>query len=657
MEDSPAKNPDIQQTGKRRTFCSICAVFARWVFIAFLAFILWAGLYLVWVADFYFKYMWFAFGAILLLELFLVFSRSRWRQCLVKKIVQSIFILKKIFVFLIRWLFILLLAVTLLGGLYFKAPWKVLVLDAVLLALMTVIPKKNRQYGWLALAAAVLAVTVWVFIPEKDTGNWRPYTFDKDIKALNDKYSVPEGENAAKYYAEITPTDFYKGWTFKDFSNLDSEKRGPDQWDPNDETLSRPWKAEEFPELAAWLKTEKQKITPFWKAVQYDKCWFEVRTDPNSMLETLDRNSNIRKTAIVVQRMIYQDLGNNDVPGAIEKSLGLLQCSLHLQQQYTFLDELIGFALYAKSAPLVCDIAVNYPTDSDQLEQLKDKVRASLSDWNSLIDPTLEHEKAVGKNTALSTLFEINNLGKIRPEKKIIEPSAHGDAVPDIKFSKEKGVYYKEKKIPSRYWQERQWKLRKFGSWMTYNTSPEEVSKMIDRLYVELRQKVNNVEGYQEPQGWRFLLNYNLSFKSIFRLIGINSQMPAIKKIKETYTRIETLQKGTLIVLALKQFQNKNGQWPDSLEQVGEPDNGFIYKKIDDQFLLYNIGPNHLDENGKNENTRYKFDSNTSRWIQESTADDILIWPRTEEELNRMMGTEKPESPEGEGIRGIPIEF
>ncbi|MHC4237964.1 MAG: hypothetical protein ACYSSM_06985, partial [Planctomycetota bacterium] len=37
----------------------------------------------------------------------------------------------------VRWVFILLFTVILLGGLYFKAPWKILVLDGLLLALLT----------------------------------------------------------------------------------------------------------------------------------------------------------------------------------------------------------------------------------------------------------------------------------------------------------------------------------------------------------------------------------------------------------------------------------------------------------------------------------------------------------------------------------------
>ena len=194
-------------------------------------------------------------------------------------------------VIVIRWLFILLFAVILLGGLYFRAPWKILVLDGLLLALLTIVPKKKRKYGWLALATVVLAVTVWIFIPEKDTGNWRPYTFDEEVATLNAKYGVPEDENAAPYYAQIELTDFYGKQTLQDMLNFDREKKGPDLWDPNDETLSRPWKAEEFPELAAWLENEKEKIAPFWKAVEFDRCWFEIQADQNAVLQgIIDRN-------------------------------------------------------------------------------------------------------------------------------------------------------------------------------------------------------------------------------------------------------------------------------------------------------------------------------------------------------------------------------
>lgn len=467
MEDSLAKNPDTHHSGKRRRFWEVCATFVRWAFIVLFAVCLMQGLYFRWAIDFHFPYMWTILSAIFLIELFLLFSPARWRQYLVNKLVKFFIILKAVFVFLFRWFLILLFAVILLCGLYFRAPWKVLVLDAVLLALLTIVPKKKRKYGWLALGVAALAVTVWIFLPESDSGNWQAYTFDKEVLALNDKYSVPEDENAAPYYAQIKLTDFYedvpqKKLTFNLLLSDNWEKRGPDLWDPNDATLSRPWTADEFPEMATWLETEKEKIAPFFEAVKYKQCWFALESDPNTVIESLRISVCIKKAAVIMQRMIYQDLGNNKIEAAIDKTIDLLICASHLQQQGSLTDHLIGWSIYSSGAGLVRDITVHYPIDVDIMKQLETKNNLFEMNWEDFCRHILAYDKVLYKNI-MGRTFEVNKQGEIRAARQ----NYHD---PFEKYNLQAFMNPETgKKRPSAVKQERLNKLGRFISFMTYS--------------------------------------------------------------------------------------------------------------------------------------------------------------------------------------------
>ncbi|MHC4950384.1 MAG: hypothetical protein ACYTEU_05275 [Planctomycetota bacterium] len=544
-----------------------------------------------------------------------------------------------------RWLFILLFAVVLLGGLYFKAPWKILVLDGLLLALLTVVPKQKRKYGWLTLAAAVLAVTVWIFIPEKDSGNWRPYTFDEEVAALNKKYGVPDEENAARFYEQIEVTDFYPNQTLEDFFNADREKKGPDLWDPNDDTMSRPWTAKEFPEMAAWLETEKAKIAPFWLAVKYEKCWFEVKTDLSLITENSREIGKYKKTAWVIQRMIQYDLGNGNIHDASEKILSLLQSSYHFRQQGSLLYNLLGHAISAMAFKTIQEVVVNYPLDNETIKTFYSHIEKLEVNWGELRHCYLLIDKIRLKNY-FALEYEVDDNENIRFSRQSHPFSTYS-------WLSLIGYVTEQKELPG-YWSKRKNKSKRFIKFMTYPDSPQEIRRDVDEVYTEIQKRAeHNDFEYRGPMNWKDYFKYDLSLKTHIRLFK-EVTVPAYSTVYEINKTVETKKRGVLIIIALKRYHNINGHWPGSLDPIKDQllddmfvdslnEQGFIYKRPEncDTFILYSCGEDGIDDGG--------FKSYS--WGEsEKRKDDILIWPRNEDELKKMLGIEEPKEEKDEDV-------
>lgn len=84
------------------------------------------------------------------------------------------------------------------------------------------------------------------------------------------------------------------------------------------------------------------------------------------------------------------------------------------------------------------------------------------------------------------------------------------------------------------------------------------------------------------------------------------------------YYRVLGVRRGLHILVALRRFRDERGHWPESLDVIAPllPDKilsdtqrcgSFIYKKLDDDFVLYGTGPNGIDDGGR--------------------SDDVPIWP------------------------------
>jgi hypothetical protein len=82
------------------------------------------------------------------------------------------------------------------------------------------------------------------------------------------------------------------------------------------------------------------------------------------------------------------------------------------------------------------------------------------------------------------------------------------------------------------------------------------------------------------------------------------------KRMHEQYLRLLSYRQGMRILIALRRHKDKNGRWPDSLNELRDtapqellvdPQNGgaYVYRLTADGFILYSRGINNIDEEGE----------------------------------------------------------
>ncbi|MHC4104307.1 MAG: DUF1700 domain-containing protein [Planctomycetota bacterium] len=115
----------------------------------------------------------------------------------------------------------------------------------------------------------------------------------------------------------------------------------------------------------------------------------------------------------------------------------------------------------------------------------------------------------------------------------------------------------------------------------------------------------------------------------------------AAERVSEMAYRGKSLHESTVAILALKRWRLEKDEYPTGLgglvsagllkELPMDPysDKPLVYKKTDDNFILYSVGPNFTDdggEPGKDKSGRIK------NWTDNS---DTVFWPLPESDINR----------------------
>ena len=465
---------------------------------------------------------------------------------------------------------------------------------------------KRKFAGWLALGflACIAGIIIWLFLP--DTGNWRPYNFDYELKDLEAKRAVPDTENAAIAYQKI-------------IARLDVNNAPPfyDE-DCNGNSIHVLWKGSDHPETAAFLDARADLIAEVIAAAKMEKCAFPLWTNPLNM--PLDMFNRMRHISYLVASAANRDMGEEKREEALEKYKCLISIGRKLQYQTTVIQLLMGISIEALADRQLQSGIIGGDLNKAQLDYIRQMLPTTTDDWPELYSSIFQCDKVMCKNMFGLMTYEINDAGFVRFRR---------DPVP---FPKE----LRQSLPPTTALQR---KLQKFSSvamWFVSPQNPRHLGQIFDEEFERSRKlyDVNQLEIKPSTDTGFHLKWLADPYRYTARMMAQMS-LPAHVRVHQKYLQTIVYRRTMYILLALREYKEANGRWPNNLDQIKDkvpaeamidPFTGgsFIYEAKGEKFLLYSVGENKIDEKGKpGPNCRDR-----SRGTEKSLSDDILIWPQ-----------------------------
>ena len=461
-----------------------------------------------------------------------------------------------------KWIGLGLLVLLLIAGLIFQAPWKVTTLLAIILAACTIMPKPARKWFWLSAGVVVIALIIWVFLPEDDEG-WRPYTFDKELAALEARYAIPDEENAALAYNEI-------------FETMDIDANQPEFFlKSKPSSRNEPWLSKDHPETAEWLKDKQKIIDRLIEISRIEKCKFSIPVGPASLDLSMKRLPQIRRSTFLLVSAANNDIAEGRIDAALEKCLCIIQMAEHLYQQPALIYYQVGIAIEALGSLRLNRFVIEAQPRPEQLQLVSSFLIGVENNWGDDWRKILDFEKLYAKNMLCGMVYEADSEGKTRLTRRSFA-STIGQSPQQLPT----GTYSRRKCA----------KLGVIFVWLYVPSAPEKISEIVDASYAKYYAMTEpGFDWDKEPVEFR--PRWKVNYRSGVKLIA-NLPEQAYYRVHEIYLRNLELRRGSRLLTAIKQYNIEHGSWPASLDAIKSraPAEAFIDPVSGNEFEYENHG-------------------------------------------------------------------
>jgi len=524
---------------------------------------------------------------------------------------------------ILHWGWVILLGVLLIAGIVFSAPWKVVVLIVIFLLAAVALPGRLRKWFWAGVGLVVIVLIVWVFLPESDQ-TWRPYTFDKETAALQEKYAVPDVENAALIYEKLVDVTVINEKTPEFFiKTIPSSKSGP-------------WTAKEHPEMAKWLQAKQQLIEKVIGAAKLQRCAFPIPADPMELGDRMKLLPAMRQWTFLLIAAGNSALAEGRTSEAMEKQLAALKLGEHLCQQPDLVYILVGQAIEALALMQINKTVIEGDVDSSYLDTVDEAIGKMRLDWRHIFEGVLETDKLQVKNLLAQMTYQINETGRVRRsgDTWASKRKKMRKAIESGQINDEKTLEHIRRAAYPGYFKRKAKKAGVIVKWLAFPARPEQMAAIIDAAYKQYTKLSDpNFNCEHQPRSrlsitrranWR---RFQFDLPYMVRIMTEQSENNYYM-FRDTFRRAESIKRGAKVLVALRRYKNVNGKWPDNLGQAaqfgpadvfvdgyGRP---FVYKSGENGFVLYSKDKNGVDDGGKRN--------------KQKGLDDRVIWPRGSKE-------------------------
>jgi hypothetical protein len=445
-------------------------------------------------------------------------------------------------------------------------------------------------------------LTVWVFLPE-DNSDWKPYSLviDEEIAALEAKRAIPDEDNAATIYNQLfkkDEIDFHPEFLTDELDSMAS---------------SEPWSSKDYPEFAAWLDSLEEPFELLKQATKKQQCVFPI--EKFDFLDQTSRHSAFKRWAQMLVKAINNDLGDNNIDGALDKTAVLMKMAQHQCQQISLLDLLVGISIEAFAEREASLITVGYELSDKQLDEIDNLLVMIEHDWQRDIRNVVLYENLFAMKFFLGVLYESNSFGQTR--------ITHN---PMSAIKKSLGEF--ENEMPEiTYWYLRIFKINAIKDWFWLPRSPQSAIVIFEEVYNNQHEMAKADYDWNRGPDCISWKERQLNYRGLVTMLNGISTGP-YKRIHELYMRVTSNQQAGHLIVGLRRYKDVHGDWPDGLDQIRglvddelfvDPVNGggYGYELTDDGFAIYTKGENGIDEGGVI--GKKKEDG--------SKTDDFTFWP------------------------------
>jgi len=242
-----------------------------------------------------------------------------------------------------------------------------------------------------------------------------------------------------------------------------------------------------------------------------------------------------------------------------------------------------------------CIFPISDPADSDTKYDKNSAIRC----WASI-----EYDKLWAK-IELTNYYEVNSKGRIRLTRDPMAwlRASGRELYQDAEIDNEKyNVIFTGFLYPT-YLQQKLTKAKTILRWLTMPSDPEKAAEILGACLNQYNVMAEpDFDWTTKPQQPDLFITSNNFYRQIYYYIHFD-RLIADKwaknnyRLREVYLRALALRRGTRILLAIKQYNLENGEWPDSLDEITasvsaqvliDPAGGnFDYENHGERFSLY----------------------------------------------------------------------
>ena len=344
------------------------------------------------------------------------------------------------------------------------------------------------------------------------------------------------------------------------------------------------WKADELPEMVAYLKASERTIQLMSEAILRPKYYYpKFPKKPGESLITA-RLPHIMKMGAMVNLFVLrsnQRLGAGDLNGAINDAATVVKLGEVMSGNNSMvMEELISFSIRGRGYEQLARILHDPQVGQKEMRRLSDVV-ASFSSTDSIPETLTNGERFIALDAMTYLYRSGDDTFAGLPE------FASGKEDPETAMSSLNEQFNQLSEL-----------LEQFQSDSTFD-----IGKAVDTMIEKLKGETDDAAMTKVSRGRRSGKTFAISF------LGVCAS--ALRAEDRRNSELQILR----LMIALELEKRNVGNYPEKLSELAPnwlqeiPTDPFsrgseyAYKLTKDGYLLYSIGPNKIDENGSSKNS------------------------------------------------------